>query len=83
MNDGCATSPLTVTPPAERRSLGGVIGGQVVQDAVELVVDIEVGTEGSSGESSGPPVVGREGEDEGDEGGEGDDDVHGRKSALV
>ena len=58
-------------------------GARVVQHAVDVMVDVEVGAQGRTGEAGGAPVVRTEDGDEGDEGGEGDDDVHGRKSART
>ena len=60
-----------------------VPGARVVQHAVDVMVDVEVGAKGRTGEAGGATVVRTEDGDEGDKGGEGDDDVHGRKSART
>ena len=68
---------------AERSAGVGATRDHVVEHTVHVVVGGEVRAQGCPGESGGAAVVGPEGEDENDEGGEGDDDVHGRKSALI
>ena len=62
---------------------GSAVRGQVVEHPVDVMVDVEVGSERSARQAGRATVVRRQGDDEGDEGCEGDDDVHGRKSALV
>ena len=75
---------LLVSAPVNAASMPvNVPSERVVEHAVDVVVDVEVCSQGSPGQAGGATVVRPEGGDQGDEGGEGDDDVHGRKSART